>query len=317
MGKKIRRIGFWMDPIETIKPHKDTSFALMLAAQDLGHEIIYLPKNGLSLVNGVAMATQFMARAIDGTNENFVVLSEPSVKPLSTLDSIIVRVDPPFDSEYLYGTHILDRASAGGVRVVNNPKAIRDCNEKLFATEFSELMPKTVVSSKHDDIRAFQKRQGDIILKPLDGMGGSGIFRITADALNLGAALEMLSPKQTCLVMAQEYRPEIVDGDRRVLVLHGKPIANVLARIPSQGETRSNLAVGGRGLAIPISTREREIAEAVGPKLMEKGLLFVGLDIIGSYLTEINVTSPTCIREIDAQTGSTIGIDFFRALLNE
>ena len=317
MGKKTRRIGFWMDSVETIKPHKDTSFALMLAAQDLGHEIFYLPKNGLSLVNGEARATLCGVKATDYVQENFITLSEPSVEPISTIDTIIIRVDPPFDSEYLYGTHILDRAAAEGVRVVNNPKAIRDCNEKLFATEFSELMPKTVVSSKHDDIRAFQKRQGDIILKPLDGMGGSGIFRITADALNLGAVLETLSPKQTRLVMAQEYRPEIVDGDRRVLVLNGKPIEHVLARIPSQGETRGNLAAGGHGVVMLISKHERKIAEAVGPKLMEKGLLFAGLDIIGNHLIEINVTSPTCVREIDAQIGSNISRDFFKTLLNE
>ena len=306
-----------MNPIEMIKPQKDTSFALMLAAQELGHEIIYLPKNGLSLVNGVARAILYGVKATDRVQENFVTLSESTVEPLSTLDTIIIRVDPPFDSEYLYGTHILGRAAAEGVRVVNNPQALRDCNEKLFATEFSDLMPKTIVSSQHDDIRTFQKMQGDIILKPLDGMGGSGIFRIKADALNLGAVLEILSPKQTRLVMAQEYRSEIVDGDRRILVLNGKPVEHVLARIPSQGETRGNLAAGGRGVAMPISRREREIAEAIGPKLMEKGLLFAGLDIIGNHLTEINITSPTCIREIDAQTGSTIGRDFFRALLND
>ena len=306
-----------MNPIEIIKPHKDTSFALMLAAQELGHEVIYLPKNGLSLVNGVATAILYGVRATDRVQENFVTLSEPSVEPLSTLDTIFIRVDPPFDSEYLYGTHILGRAAAEGVRVVNNPQALRDCNEKLFATEFSELMPKTIVSSKHDDIRAFQKIQGDIILKPLDGMGGSGIFRIKTNALNLGAVLEILSPKQTRLVMAQEYRSEIVDGDRRVLVLNGKPIEHVLARTPSQGETRGNLAVGGSGVAMLISKHERKIAEAVGSKLIEKGLLFVGLDIIGNHLTEINVTSPTCVREIDAQIGSNISRDFFKTLLNE
>ena len=306
-----------MNPIEMIKPHKDTSFALMLAAQDLGHEVIYLPKNGLSLVNGEARGILYGVKATDSVSENFVTLSEPSVEPLSTIDTIIIRVDPPFDSEYLYGTHILGRAAAEGVQVVNNPQALRDCNEKLFATEFSDLMPKTIVSSKHDEIRAFQKMLGDIILKPLDGMGGSGIFRIKADALNLGAVLEILSPSQSCLVMAQEYRSEIVDGDRRVLVLNGKPIEHVLARIPSQGETRGNLAAGGSGVAMLISKHERKIAEAVGPKLMEKGLLIAGLDIIGNHLTEINLTSPTCVREIDAQIGSNISRDFFKTLLNE
>jgi glutathione synthase len=306
-----------MDPIESIKPYKDTSFALMLAAKDLGHEIVYLPKNGLSLDHGEAKAIMQEVKVTDGVKDNFATLGDPVRASLTTLDVILVRVDPPFDSEYLYGTHILERAKNQGVQVVNNPQAIRDCNEKLFATEFSGLMPKTVVSSKHEDIREFQKAQGDIILKPLDGMGGSGIFRITANGLNLGAVLETLSPNESRLVMAQEYRPEIVDGDRRVLVLHGKPISHVLARIPSQGETRGNLAAGGRGVAMPISDREREIAETVGPTLKERGLLFVGLDVIGGHLTEINVTSPTCVREIDAQAGTAIGHDFFKALFNE
>ncbi len=306
-----------MDSIEYIKPYKDTSFALMLAAQELGHELVYLPKNGLCLDQGEAKVIMREIRVTDGLSENFAVLGEPVKVSLDTLDVVIIRVDPPFDSEYLYGTHILERAKKQGVQVVNDPQAIRDCNEKLFATEFSDLMPKTVVSSDHEDIRAFQKIQGDIILKPLDGMGGSGIFRITADGLNLGAALETLSPGESRLVMAQEYLPEIVDGDRRVLVLHGKPISHVLARIPSQGETRGNLAAGGRGVAIPISDREREIAEAVGQTLYKRGLLFVGLDVIGGYLTEINVTSPTCVREIDAQAGTAIAHDFFKALLDE
>jgi glutathione synthase len=306
-----------MDSIEYIKPYKDTSFALMLAAQELGHELVYLPKNGLCLDQGEAKVIMREVRVTDGLSENFAVLGEPVKASLDTLDVVVIRVDPPFDSEYLYGTHILERAKKRGVQVVNDPQAIRDCNEKLFATEFSDLMPKTVVSSDHEDIRAFQKIQGDIILKPLDGMGGSGIFRITADGLNLGAALETLSPGESRLVMAQEYRPEIVDGDRRVLVLHGKPISHVLARIPSQGETRGNLAAGGRGVAIPISDREREIAEAVGQTLYKRGLLFVGLDVIGGYLTEINVTSPTCVREIDAQAGTAIAHDFFKVLLDE
>ena len=317
MGTQTKRIGFWMDPIESIKPHKDTSFALMLAAQELGHQIVYLPKNGLSLDHGEAKAIMQEVKVTDGVKDNFATLGDPVRASLTTLDVILIRVDPPFDSEYLYGSQILERAKNQGIQVVNNPQAIRDCNEKLFATEFSALMPKTVVSSKHEDIREFQKAQGDIILKPLDGMGGSGIFRITADGLNLGAVLETLSPNESRLAMAQEYRPEIVDGDRRVLVLHGKPISHVLARIPSQGETRGNLAAGGRGVAMPISDRERKIAETVGPTLRDRGLLFVGLDVIGGHLTEINVTSPTCVREIDAQAGTTIGQDFFRALFGE
>ena len=317
MGTPVKKIGFWMDPIESIQPYKDTSFALMLAAQELGHEILYLPKNGMSLDHGEAKAIMQTMRVNDGVSTNFVELSNPVETPLSDLDVVMIRVDPPFDSEYLYGTHILERAQKKGVRVINDPQAIRDCNEKLFATEFSALMPKTIVSSKHEAIHAFHERQGDIILKPLDGMGGAGIFRITADGLNLGVALETLSPDESRLVMAQEYRPEIMDGDRRVLVLHGKPVSHVLARIPPQGETRGNLAAGGRGVTKPISEQERKIAEIVGTVLSQRGLLFVGIDVIGGHLTEVNVTSPTCVREIDAQAGTTIGRDFFTELFNE
>lgn len=310
------KIGFWMDPITHIKPYKDTSFALMLAAQSLGCQLFYLPKNGLSLIEGQPRGVMYPATVTDQTDD-FVRLGEPIREALDTLDILMIRVDPPFDGEYLYATQILERAQKQGLRVINDPRSVRDCNEKLFATEFAHWMPKTVVSSQHDDIKAFQKHQGDIILKPLDGMGGSGIFRIPSDGLNLGAVLETLSPDQSRLVMAQEYRPEISEGDRRVLVLHGKPIENVLARIPSQGETRGNLAAGGRGVAMPISNAERAIAEAIGPELKARGLLFVGLDVIGGHLTEINVTSPTCVREIDAQTGSDIGHDFFTALFDQ
>ena len=306
-----------MDPIENIQPYKDTSFALMLAAQELSHKVLYLPKNGMSLDQGEAKAIMRTVRVNDGVSTNFAELSDPLEAPLSDLDVVMIRVDPPFDSEYLYGTHILERAQKQGVRVINDPQAIRDCNEKLFATEFSAFMPKTVVSSKHEAIRTFQKRQGDIILKPLDGMGGTGIFRITADGLNLGVALETLSPDESRLVMAQESRPEIMDGDRRVLILHGKPVSHVLARIPSQGETRGNLAAGGRGVIKPISKQERKIADTIGAILHQRGLLFVGLDVIGGHLTEINVTSPTCVREIDALAGTTIGTDFFTTLFNE
>ncbi len=306
-----------MDPIESIQPSKDTSFALMLAAQELGCKVLYLPKNGISLDQGEAKAIMQTVTVKDGVSTNFAELSDPAESPLSDLDVVMIRVDPPFDSEYLYGTHILERAKKQGVRVINDPQAIRDCNEKLFATEFSAFMPKTVVSSKHEAIRTFQKRQGDIILKPLDGMGGTGIFRITADGLNLGVALETLSPDESRLVMAQEYRPEIMDGDRRVLILHGKPVSHVLARIPSQGETRGNLAAGGRGVTKPISEQERKIADTIGTVLRQRGLLFVGLDVIGGHLTEVNVTSPTCVREIDAQAGTTIGKDFFTTLFNE
>lgn len=305
-----------MDPIESITPYKDTSFALMLAAQALDCQLIYLTKHGLSLKDGVAMGVMQTVEVTDQATD-FAVLGESTCEPLHSLDVIMIRVDPPFDSEYLYGTQILERAEKNGVRVINRPQAIRDCNEKLFATEFPDLMPKTIVSARHDEIRAFHQATGDVIVKPLDGMGGAGIFRIREDGLNLGSILESVGPDGQQLIMAQAYRPEIVDGDRRVLVLHGKPLDHVLARIPKEGETRGNLAAGGRGVAMPISEAERRIAEQVAPRLLERGLSFVGLDVIGGHLTEINVTSPTCVREIDAQTGSQIGHDFFTALFNE
>lgn len=316
MATHTQRIGFWMDPIESITPYKDTTFALMLAAQDLGHEVVYLPKHGLSIDQGVACARMQTARLTD-QDRDFVTLSESTFEPLTALDVIMIRVDPPFDSEYLYATHLLERAERAGVRVINRPQAIRDCNEKLFATEFGHLMPRTLVTADPEAITAFHASTGDLILKPLDGMGGSGIFRVREDGLNLGSILESLSPNGQHLVMAQAYRPEITDGDRRVLVLHGKPLTHVLARIPKEGETRGNLAAGGRGVALPISDAERAIAEEVAPRLIELGLSFVGLDVIGGHLTEINVTSPTCVREIDAQTGSHIAHDFFTALFNQ
>jgi glutathione synthase len=305
-----------MDPIESITPYKDTTFALMLAAQDLGHEVVYLTKHGLSLDKGVVSAQMQRAHVID-RDRDFVTLSEPSVEPLTGLDTIMIRVDPPFDSEYLYATHLLERAERAGVQVINRPHALRDCNEKLFATEFAHLMPNTLVTSDPDAVAAFHATTHDVILKPLDGMGGSGIFRIREDGLNLRSILETLSPDGQRLVMAQAFQPEIVDGDRRVLVLHGQALPHVLARIPKEGETRGNLAAGGRGVALPISDAERAIADEVAPHLIKRGLVFVGLDVIGGHLTEINVTSPTCVREIDTQTGSHIAHDFFEALLNQ
>lgn len=310
------RIGFWMDPIEEIRPYKDTSFALMLAAQALGWDIYYLPKTGLSIDQGEPMGVMAKARVQD-TKIDFVSLEALTRQPLDQLDCIMIRTDPPFDGEYLYATQILDRACSRGVRVINRPGALRDFNEKLFATEFPDLMPTTLVSASHAELRAFQKDVGEIILKPLDGMGGAGIFRIGPDGMNLGTVLETLGGLEQRLIMAQAYRPEIAEGDKRVLVPHGVPHSHALARIPMQGETRGNLAAGGRGVAQPLTEREREIATTVAPRLVAQGLVFVGLDVIGGYLTEINVTSPTCVREIDAQTGSDIAYEFLKKLVDE
>jgi glutathione synthase len=228
-------------------------------------------------------------------------LGEAVQRPLAELDVILMRKDPPFDMNFIYATYLLERAEDEGVLVVNRPQSLRDCNEKLFATAFADCMVPTIVSSRSAELREFITTQGDVIVKPLDGMGGSGIFRLAAGGHNIGATLEVLTDHGARPIMAQRYIPEISDGDKRVLMIDGEPVPFVLARIPQGDEIRGNLAAGGRGEARPINDDERRIAARVGPELKKRGLIFVGLDVIGSYLTEVNVTSPTCIREIDRE----------------
>ena len=225
-----------------------------------------------------------------------------------------MRKDPPFDMRFIYATYLLDHAKATGVLVVNDPQAIRDCNEKLFATWFNDYMSPTIVTSKQAHIRKFIAEHQDVIVKPLDGMGGTGIFRLTADSPNIGVTLEMLTELETLPIMAQRYLPEIVDGDKRVLIVDGVVVDYSLARIPTKGETRGNLAAGGSGVAMPLTDIERQVAEVVAPIVKAKGLMFVGLDLIGGRITEINVTSPTCVREIDDQCGTDIATDFIIAI---
>lgn len=298
-----------MDDIHTINYKKDTTLAMLWAIADRGHTAHYCQIHDLWLDNG---ALQIDSQSLKTLKDpaRFYELGEKTTQPASAFDVILMRKDPPFDMQFLYSLYLLEYAQRAGVLVVNNPESVRDCNEKLFATQFPELMTPTIVTNKQTHIRDFIKTHQDVIVKPLDGMGGMGIFRLTADSPNIGSTLEMLTQLESLPVMAQKYLPEIKDGDKRILIVGGKPVDYCLARIPSQGETRGNLAAGGRGVAMPLSAQERQVAEQVAPVLLQKGLYFVGLDVIGGKVTEINVTSPTCVREIDDQCGTHIAEDF-------
>lgn len=298
-----------MDDIHTINYKKDTTLAMLWAIADRGHTAHYCQIHDLWLDNG---ALQIDSQSLKTFKDpaNFYELGEKTTQPATAFDVILMRKDPPFDMRFLYSLYLLEYAQRAGVLVVNNPASVRDCNEKLFATQFPKLMTPTIVTNKQTHIRDFIKTHQDVIVKPLDGMGGMGIFRLTADSPNIGSTLEMLTQLESLPVMAQKYLPEIKDGDKRILIVGGKPVDYCLARIPSQGETRGNLAAGGRGVAMPLSAQERQVAEQVAPVLLQKGLYFVGLDVIGGKVTEINVTSPTCVREIDDQCGTHIAEDF-------
>lgn len=292
------RLGIVMDPIEQINFKKDSSLAMLLAAQARGWSLFYMQSADLYLNAGQARARGCLLKVFNDPQQWFEE-GEAQDLPLAELDVILMRKDPPFNSEYIYTTYLLERAEAEGVLVVNKPQSLRDCNEKLFATLFPQCMSPTLVSQRTDILREFIHQQGDVILKPLDEMGGASIFRHRDGDPNLSVILETLTHHGRRQIMVQGYIPAIRDGDKRILMIDGEPVPYCLARIPAEGETRGNLAAGGRGVAQPLSDRDREIAAIVGPELRQRGLLFVGLDVIGDYLTEINVTSPTCIREID------------------
>ncbi|MDR2308680.1 MAG: glutathione synthase [Paucimonas sp.] len=300
------RLGIVMDPIASISYKKDSSLAMLLAAQARGWELFYMEQRDLYQGEGKARA-RMRPLKVFADPARWFELDEEQDSLLSDLDVILMRKDPPFDMEFVYSTYLLEQAEAEGVLVVNRPQSLRDCNEKLFATLFPQCTPPTLVSRRPDIIRAFAAKHGDVILKPLDGMGGTSIFRHRAGDPNLSVILETLTALGAQQIMAQAYLPAIKDGDKRILMIDGEPVDYCLARIPASGETRGNLAAGGRGEARPLSERDRWIAAQVGPTLREKGLLFVGLDVIGEHLTEINVTSPTCIREIDAAYNTDIG----------
>ena len=307
------KIGIVMDPIEAISYKKDSSLAMLWAAQRKGWDIWYMEQSDLSLAQGQAMG-RMAPLQVAMNPEQWFSRGDYQQQPLSSLDIILMRKDPPFDSEFLYSTQLLALAEQQGTLIVNRTQGLRDFNEKLFATHFPQCCPPVLVSRRSDDLRAFHSEHQDVIFKPLDGMGGASIFRVREDGLNLGVIIETLTAHGTQMCMVQRYLPEISAGDKRILMINGEPLPYALARIPSAGETRGNLAAGGRGEARPLSDRDRWICEQVGPTLKARGLLFVGLDVIGDYLTEINVTSPTCIRELDTQCDLDIGMQLMNTL---
>ncbi|MBA4503670.1 glutathione synthase [Marinobacterium marinum] len=301
------KVGIVMDPIEAISYKKDSSLAMLWAAQRKGWELHYMEQQHLFLRDGTVKAQMAPLKVAMDPNAWFE-RGDYVIRDLAELDVILMRKDPPFDNEFIYSTHLLAMAETQGTLIVNRTGSLRDFNEKLFATHFPQCCPPVLVTRREDLLRQFHAEHKDVIFKPLDGMGGSSIFHIREDGTNLGVIIETLTAHGTQTIMAQKYIPEIKDGDKRILMIDGEPVPYALARIPMAGETRGNLAAGGRGEGRPLSDRDRWIAEQVGPTLKAKGLLFVGLDVIGDYLTEINVTSPTCIRELDDQFNLDIGM---------
>lgn len=309
------RLLFVADPLESFKPYKDSTFAMMREAARRGHEIWACESADLTWRRGGHVVAR-RARAITLTGDAhawFQVVSEGELV-LAETGAVLMRKDPPFDSEYFYATHLLGQAEREGARVFNAPAALREHPEKLAILEFPQFIPPTLVTRSAAAVRAFHEEHHDIVLKPLDGMGGMGIFRVGADGLNLGSIIETLNAGGARTLMAQRYLPEIVDGDKRVLLIGGQPVPHCLARIPQGSEIRGNLAVGGKGVARPLSASDRRIAEALAPVLAARGLLLVGLDVIGEHVTEINVTSPTCFQEITQQSGFDVAAMFVDAL---
>jgi glutathione synthase len=306
-------LGVVMDPIGAITPKKDSTLAMLLAAQKRGWTISYLEMGDLMLRDGRALGWTRELTVRDSLTD-WYGFGARRLQPLEELDVILMRKDPPVDTEYLYATQILELAEAAGVLVANKPQSLRDANEKLFTARFPQCAPPTLVTRSAPEIRNFLNEHGDIILKPLHGMGGHSIFRLHSGDHNINVVIETLTRVGARYVMAQRFLPEIRDGDKRILMIDGEPIPHALARIPAPGESRGNLAAGGNGVGVPLTERDRWICSQVAPMLRDKGLLFVGLDVIGDYLTEINVTSPTCIRELDTLYGLDIAGRFMDCL---
>ncbi|HYW04170.1 MAG TPA: glutathione synthase [Gammaproteobacteria bacterium] len=298
-------VGVVMDPIGGIKPWKDTTLAMLLECQRRDWRIEYVEPADLYLRHGEPRARRRRLTVAD-SNADWYSLGEEHDGPLAELDVILMRKDPPFDLEYIYSTYVLERAEDEGVLVVNRPAALRDVSEKVYTAWFPQCCPPTLICSSMQRMRDFLGEHGDIIVKPLDGMGGTSIFRVRTGDPNTSVILETLTGRGRRFAMAQRYLPEITEGDKRILLIDGEPVPYALARIPAAGELRGNLAAGGRGEGRALTRRDRWICEQVAPVARDKGLLFVGLDVIGDYLTEINVTSPTCVRELDAQYGINI-----------
>ncbi len=313
------KIGFVMDPIESINTNKDSSFAMMLEIQKRGWDIYYMQQGDLFLQNGDTLATMAKLEVMDDAHHWFNI-KETKTAPLKELDVVLMRKDPPFDMEYIYTTYLLEFAEKQGVLVINKPQSLRDANEKMFTGWFSQCTPATLVTRNHGQIKAFLAQQGDIILKPPGGMGGKSIFRLRLDDPNISVVIETLTENGSQYVICQQFIAEIKQGDKRILLINGKPIPYALARIPAKGETRGNLAAGGKGVGVELTQRDKWVCDQVAPVLRKKGLAFVGIDIIGDYMTEINVTSPTCIRELDSIYSlniSSLFMDYIDEKLNE
>jgi len=308
-----RELGIVMDPIGSINIKKDSTFAMMLAAQRRGWQLWYMELGDLALTPQHCLARMREVQVEDNTR-SWYRFGAARVRPLSSLPAVLMRKDPPFDMEYIYATYLLERAEEAGTLVVNSPKTLRDANEKVFTARFAHYCPPLLVTRRASDITEFLARSGDIVLKPLGGMGGMSVFRVRVGDPNLNVIIETLTKHGRRYCMAQRYVPEIADGDKRILLIDGRPVPYALARIPAPGESRGNLAAGASAEGRPLSERDRAIATEVGEELRRRGVLFAGIDVIGDYLTEVNITSPTCIRELDALYGLDIAGDLIAAI---
>ena len=308
------QILFVADPLESFVIYKDSTFAMMREAQRRGHQIVACQPQDISWQSGGKVKAQVRYISLTGDKNLWFSQTDSKVVELADFDAIVMRKDPPFDSEFFYATHMLSQAEREGAKVFNKPSALREHPEKLAIMEFAQFISPTLVTRNAQDIRAFHAEHKDIILKPLDGMGGMGIFRVGDDGRNLGSIIETLNQGGATSVMVQKFLPDIVHGDKRVLIIGGKPVPFCLARIPQGNEVRGNLAAGGKGVAQPLVEQDRAIAEFIGERLVQRGLLLIGLDVIGHNVTEINVTSPTCFQEIFDQTGCDVAALFIDAL---
>ncbi|MFJ1267228.1 glutathione synthase [Legionella lytica] len=311
------RLAVLIDPLEYLKPYKDTTIALIKRAQEMGWSCVYFTQQDLFCREGRAYAQVYELIVGDEHSRDWVQTNDLGEKPLGDFDIILMRKDPPFNTEYIYTTYLLELAEREGVLVANKPQSLRDANEKFFTLNFPQCCPTTLVSRDIKKLRSFWETHQQVIFKPAEGMGGSSVFHVDEHGRNLSVILEVLTENQTRTIIAQRYIPEITTaGDKRILVINGEPVPYALARIPAPGELRGNLAAGARGEVVPMNERDRWICQQIGPTLKSKGLYFVGIDVIGDYLTEINVTSPTCLREITAETGLDIAGDFLQGLKN-
>jgi glutathione synthase len=307
------KTGVVMDPISGIKTYKDSTFAMLLEAQRRGHQLFYMEPADLSVADGVALGHMSMLSVRDNRDDWFTLGPRENLE-LAGLDILLMRKDPPFNMDYVYTTYILDLAEKAGVKVVNRPNALRDANEKCFITQFPQCCVPALITRSAQEIKGFIQEHGLSVVKPLDGMGGESIFQVRPEDPNLNVILETITSADRELVMVQRYIPEITQGDKRILVVNGQPVPYALARIPGKGDFRGNLAKGGTGVGVALSDRDRWIVSQVAPELVRRGILFAGLDVIGDWLTEVNVTSPTCIRELDAQYDLNIAGNLFDAL---